>query len=69
MSNFERIEKVRQLGNEFSEKQAVADQYFNQHRARINDEEINKAYWDLESAASEACGKYSHACADLAKSR
>lgn len=67
MSNFELIEKVRLLGNEFSKKQDEANRFFEENREKIADSEINAAYLDLENAALEAGNKYSEAGLELHK--
>jgi hypothetical protein len=69
MSNFELIEKVRLLGNEFSKKQDEANRYFEQNRQRIGESEIHAAYWVLENAAIEAGFKYSKAGEELAQGK
>lgn len=65
MINFELIEKVRLLGNEFSKKQDEANRYFEEDRQRIRESEINATYWVLEDAALEVGHKYSEAVEEL----
>lgn len=67
MRNFELIENVRLLGNEFSKKQDEANRYFEKNKQKIADPEINEAYWDLENAALEAGSKYSEAASELSR--